>query len=234
MSRVFGGGTEAPRPGNVASAGRPVALYRHADASPSTGCSSGATRVSAPTAKLIVIARDDDTTFGILHSRFHEVVVAAAGHQPGRPPALHAHHHLRHVPVSRGADARRTRRRLRRRPARRSHRRCRPPPGRAARPLAQPARMGGVDRRTRPRLPQAPRPNRHRRSRATQAPHPHQPLQPAPPMASQRPRHPRHRRSRRLRMAHRHLRPRRPAGTARNQLRQARQLASRYLSNLVS
>ena len=33
-----------------------------------------------PDHQLIVIARDDDTTFGILHSRFHEVVVAPARH----------------------------------------------------------------------------------------------------------------------------------------------------------
>ena len=169
-------------------------------ASPSTGCSSGATHRVCPDSATIVIARDDDTTFGILHSRFHELWSLRLGTWLWKRPALHAHHHLRHVPVSRGADARRSRRRLRQRPARRRHRRGRPPPGRAARPLAQPARMGRVDRRTRPRLPQAPRPNRHRRPPATQAPHPHQPLQPAPPMASQRPRHPRHRRRRRLRL----------------------------------
>ena len=40
--------------------------------SPSTGFSCGSTPASAPTSQLIVIARDDDTTFGILHSRFHE------------------------------------------------------------------------------------------------------------------------------------------------------------------
>ena len=38
----------------------------------------------------IVIARDDDTTFGILHSRFHEVWSLRLRHQPGRPSALHA------------------------------------------------------------------------------------------------------------------------------------------------
>ena len=143
-----------------ASARRPVALYRHADASPSTGCSSGLTRASALTIQFIVIARDDDTTFGILHSRFHE-----AG-RCGWAPAWKTARATRPPPPSprsrsRGPDARRTRRRLRRRPARHRHRRRRPPPRRAARPLAQPARMGRVDRRTRPRLPQAPRPNRH-------------------------------------------------------------------------
>ena len=38
-----------------------------------TACLLGSTRGFGPTIKLIVIARDDDTTFGILHSRFHEV-----------------------------------------------------------------------------------------------------------------------------------------------------------------
>ena len=41
--------------------------------SPSTGCSSGDDSRICPDHQLIVIARDDDTTFGILHSRFHEV-----------------------------------------------------------------------------------------------------------------------------------------------------------------
>ena len=56
--------------------------------------------------QLIVIARDDDTTFGILHSRFHEILVAPAGNEPGRPSALHAEHDLRHVPVPGRPDVR--------------------------------------------------------------------------------------------------------------------------------
>ena len=39
---------------------------------PSIGYSSGAIPVYAPDSAVIAIARDDDTTFGILHSRFHE------------------------------------------------------------------------------------------------------------------------------------------------------------------
>ena len=46
---------------------------RQRHGSPSTGCSYGAMCASVPIQQLIVIARDDDTTFGILHSRFHEV-----------------------------------------------------------------------------------------------------------------------------------------------------------------
>ena len=39
---------------------------------PSIGCSCGWTHVFARDSALIVVAREDDTTFGILHSRFHE------------------------------------------------------------------------------------------------------------------------------------------------------------------
>ena len=66
--------------------------------------------------------------------------------------------------------------------AARGRRRGRPPPRRAPRRLAQPAR---------------PRPRRPREA------HPHQPLQPAPHLARPRPRRPRRRRPRRLRLARR-------------------------------
>ena len=33
---------------------------------------------TCPDTRVAVIARDDDTTFGILHSRFHEAVVSKA------------------------------------------------------------------------------------------------------------------------------------------------------------
>ena len=67
--------------------------------SPNTGCSSGATRVSVPTQQLIVIARDDDTTFGILHSRFHEIWSLRLGTSLEDRSALHPDHHIRDVPV---------------------------------------------------------------------------------------------------------------------------------------
>ena len=56
---------------------------------------------------LIVIAREDDATFGILHSRFHEAWAASALHMVGRRerPTLHAQLHLRDFPVSARADA---------------------------------------------------------------------------------------------------------------------------------
>ena len=62
-----------------------------------------------PDHQLIVVARDDDTTLGILHSRFHEAWSLRARHQLGRGTTLHADHHVRDLPVSRRAVARRSR-----------------------------------------------------------------------------------------------------------------------------
>ncbi len=73
-----------------------------------------------PDHQLIVIARDDDTTFGILHSRFHEVWSLRLGTSL-EDPTLHADHHLRDVPVSRRAVASYPRRRLCRQSARYRH-----------------------------------------------------------------------------------------------------------------
>ena len=52
-----------------------------------------------PDSATIAIVRDDDTTFGILHSRFHEIVVAPARDESGGPAPLHPDHHIRDVPV---------------------------------------------------------------------------------------------------------------------------------------
>ena len=55
-----------------------------------------AANLSLTSATSSLIARDDDTTFGILHSRFHELWSLRLGTMAGerqRPP-LHAHHHL--------------------------------------------------------------------------------------------------------------------------------------------
>ena len=108
-----------------------------------------------PDHQLIVTARDDDTTFGILHSRFHEIWSLRLGTKPGRPAALHAEHNLRDVPVPARPDTGRPRRRLRGRPSRHRHRGNRPPARRAARPVAQPGRVGRVGGRTGPRLSEA-------------------------------------------------------------------------------
>ena len=131
-----------------------------------------------PDSAVIAIARSDDTTFGILHSRFHEGVVAAARHVAwGRQrPTLHANHYLRVLSLPRRPVPRRSRSRVRQRPTRNRHRRCRPTPGRTARPLAQPARMGGMDRRAGSRLSETPGPRRRGGSQATQETHPNQPL----------------------------------------------------------
>ena len=57
-------------------------------ASPSTGCFVWCDVRICPDHKLIVIARDDDTTFGILHSRFHEAWSLRLGtwHGKGNDP----------------------------------------------------------------------------------------------------------------------------------------------------
>ena len=46
-----------------------------------------------PDTRLVVIARDDDTTFGILHSRFHEVwsLATCSWHGVGNDPTYNAH-----------------------------------------------------------------------------------------------------------------------------------------------
>ena len=96
----------------------------------------------------IAIARDDETTFGILHSRFHEAWSLRLGTWlgVGNDPR-YTTHHLRNLPLPRRPDAQHSRRRLRRRPARHPHRRRREGARRQAPRLAQPARS----RRYRPR-----------------------------------------------------------------------------------
>ena len=178
-----------------------ITLYRNTALSPNIARSCGATPEFIPINALIVIARDDDTTFGILHSRFHEAWSLRLGTSSGRPPALHADHHLRDLPVPGRSLSRRSSRRLCGRPARPSHCRGRAAACRAARPLAQPARMGGVGGRAGSGLSQTPGRPRRGGGQGAQETHPHQPLQRPPPMARRRPRRPRHRRGRRLWLA---------------------------------
>ena len=54
-----------------------------------------------PDSALIVFARDDDYTFGVLHSRAHELWARGTGTQlrEVEPASLHADHDLRDVPV---------------------------------------------------------------------------------------------------------------------------------------
>ena len=170
-----------------------------------------------PDTNLIVIARADDTTFGILHSRFHELWSLRLWHWLARrPAALHPDHHLRNLPLPRRPDAARHRPRRRsgfaavpgRRDRRRKHRRRRPPPQRTARNLAQPARMGRLGHhpgRGKGRLPETPGRQTRPRGRPQEA-HPDQPLQRPPRLARPRPQGARRRRRRRLRLARLHPR----------------------------
>ncbi len=125
-----------------------------------------------PDSRSIVFARDDDYTFGVLHSRVHELWARGTGTQ-----LREVESGFRYTPTTcfETFPFPRPDRR-----AAREGRGGRPPPRRAPRRLAQPAR---------------PRPRRAREA------HPHQPLQPAPHLARPRPRRPRRRRPRRLRLA---------------------------------
>ena len=110
-----------------------------------------------PDHQLIVVARDDDVTFGILHSRFHELWSLPARNQPRGPPALHAEHDVRDLPVPRGPDTERAGRQLRDRPAGDCRSRGRSTARRAARPVAQPGRMGRLGGGTGAGVPAASR-----------------------------------------------------------------------------
>ena len=66
-----------------------------------------------PDQKLVVIARDDDTVFGVLHSRFHEAWSLRLGTSLEDRPRYNANHHFRDLSFPKGAFARRARRRLR-------------------------------------------------------------------------------------------------------------------------
>ena len=94
-----------------------------------------------------------------------------------------------------------SRRRVHGRPAGRRHRPRGAAAGRFARALAQPAGMGRVGGRARPRLSEASGPPRRSGGKRAQGPHPDEPLQRAPAMAGRRPCGPRRRGRRRLRLA---------------------------------
>ena len=149
------------------------------------------TRV-CPDHQLIVIARDDDVTFGILHSRFHEAWSLRLGTWLGKgnDPPLHTDHDIRDLPLPGRPFARHSRRRLRRRPARRRHHGRGPAVGGTPRPLAQPARTGRVGGRTGSGLSEAPGPTRRAGSEGTQAADANEPVQCPPAMAWRRARGP--------------------------------------------
>ena len=110
-----------------------------------------------PDHQLIVIARDDDTTFGILHSRFHEVWSLRLGTSLEDRPRYTPSTTFETFPVPAGSDAVYPGERVRLRPACRGSSPGSPTAGRVARPVAQPARMGRVGRRAGSRLPEAAR-----------------------------------------------------------------------------
>ena len=173
-----------------------------------------------PDHQLIVITRDDDVTFGILHSRFHEawsLRLLYVARQRQRP-ALYPDHHLRDVSVPRRTDAEHSRRRLCRRPARRRHRGRSPAAGRAARPVAQSTRMGRVAGRAGSRLSDTSGASRRDRRNRAQNAHADEPLQHPTAVARRCARHARRRRRNGVRLADRHLRRRRARRTAGAQL----------------
>ena len=99
-----------------------------------------------PDSQLIVIARNDDTTFGILHSRFHELwslrlcTWLGKGNDPRYTPSTT----FETFPFPAGLTPEFARGQLRGGPARGFDHGGLAPTRRAARPLAQPARMGRV------------------------------------------------------------------------------------------
>ena len=173
-----------------------------------------------PDSATIAIARDDDTTFGILHSRFHEAwsLRLCTWLGKGNDPRYTPDHYLRDVSVPRRTDTEHSRRRLCRRPARRRHRGRSAAAGRATRPVAQPARMGQVAGRAGSRLSDTSSASRRGRRNRAQDAHADKPLQRSPDMARRRARGPRRCRCHRLRLAGRHLRRRRARRTAGAQL----------------
>ena len=60
-----------------------------------------------PDHALIIFARDDNTTFGILHSRFHEAWSLRLGDlaRQGQRPTVHPDHDLRDLPLPGGSLA---------------------------------------------------------------------------------------------------------------------------------
>ena len=116
------------------------------------------------------------------------------------------------------------------RPAGRRSRRGRPALGRAARALAEPARVGGVGGRARRGLSEAAGPSRRGRGEGAQGPHPDPALQRAPAVARERPCGARCRGGDGLRLAERRLRGGRAwavAGLERGALRPERRIGGK-------
>ncbi len=144
--------------------------------------------VTCPDHQLIVIARDDDTTFGILHSRFHELWSLRLRNLAWRRQrsSLHAVHDFRDISFPRGSDTEHSRFEICRRSARDEDRRSGAAPRRAARSMAQP--IGPCPSRSRSRAGiSRPARSRRREGRArAQKAHAHESLQRAPAMVGGR------------------------------------------------
>ena len=166
-----------------------------------------------PDHQLIVIARDDDTTFGILHSRFHELwslrlcTWLGKGNDPRYTPSTTFETFP--FPIGLAPDVAGSR--LRGKSARGRDLGGRAPTRRPARPLAQPARMGRMGRRACSRISAPSRPSRRGSREGAQETHADKPLQRAPSMARGCARGSRCCRCGCLRLVRRHQRRRRPA-----------------------
>ena len=108
-----------------------------------------------PDHQLIVIARDDDTTFGILHSRFHEAWSLRLGTSLEDRPRYTLTTTFETFPFPEGLSPDIPATDYARRSPRPCYRRGSAATSRTARPLAQSARMGGVGGRAGVRLSQA-------------------------------------------------------------------------------
>ena len=167
-----------------------------------------------PDSALIAIARDDNTTFGILHSRFHEVWALRLGTSLEDRPRYTPSTTFETFPFPAGltpdvpaadyvGDPRAS------------------AIAEAARKLVEyrdswlnpPEWVEWVDELV-PRLPQTSGSPQRGCRQGTQEAHPHEPLQYPPALARKRPRRSRRRRRRRLRLAGRHHRRRCPTRTA--------------------
>ena len=169
-----------------------------------------------PDCQLIVITREDDTTFGILHSRFHtawSLRLGTSGLARATTRDTRQLPRSRVSPSPKGCRPDVPARQQGYRPMRRFHLRSSTSARPVARPLAQPARMGRVGQRTVPRLPSTSGAAKRSRIRATQETYPNQPLQPPPSVARRCTPCPRRGSSSGLRVAREHLDRRRLART---------------------
>ncbi len=161
-----------------------------------------------PDHHLIIIAREDDTTFGILHSRFHQLwslrlgTWLGVGNDPRYTPTTTFQTFpfpaglTADVPAASYADDRRA-----------------VPIAEGVRRLVElrnrwlnpPEWVKWVDEPV-SGYPRRPVPRDEAVARQLKQRIPDQPLQPTPPLAHQRPRSPRHRRSHRLQLARQYLR----------------------------